>query len=52
VFGLCLGYENLNDRDQIRHDPVRGAILGKLEAGRPGCAPLSGKSRGRAGAFP
>lgn len=44
VFGLCLGYEDLNDHDQIRHDPVLGAILGKLEAGRADCAPLSGKS--------
>jgi hypothetical protein len=44
VFGLCLGYEDLNDHDQVRHDPVLGAILGKLETSRAGCAPLSGKS--------
>src|SRR5688572_25053463 len=22
VFGLCLGYEDLNDHDQLRHDPL------------------------------
>jgi hypothetical protein len=44
VFGLCLGYEDLIDHDHIRYDPVLGAILGKLEAGRSDCAPLSGKS--------
>jgi hypothetical protein len=44
VLGLCLGYEDLNDHDQIRHDPVLGAVLEKLEARRSDCAPLSGKS--------
>jgi hypothetical protein len=44
VLGLCLGYEDLIDHDQIRNDPVLGAVLGKLEAAGPGCAPLSGKS--------
>ena len=44
VLGICLGYEDLNDHDQIRRDPVLGAVLGKLEATRGDCAPLSGKS--------
>ena len=44
VFGLALGYEDLNDHEQLRHDPVMGALLGKLEAGRRSCAPLAGKS--------
>ena len=22
VFGLCLGYEDLNDHDELRHDPL------------------------------
>jgi hypothetical protein len=44
VFGLCLGYEDLNDHDQIRHDPVLSAILNRLEPRRSDCAPLSGKS--------
>lgn len=29
VFGLALGYEDLNDHEQLRHDPVFGALLGK-----------------------
>ena len=44
VFGLALGYEDLNDHEQLRHDPVLGALLGKLEARRSDCAPLAGKS--------
>ena len=28
VFGLCLGYEDLVDHDQLRHDPLLGALLG------------------------
>jgi Transposase DDE domain group 1 len=44
VFGLALGYEDLNDHERLRHDPVMGALLGKLEARRGVCAPLAGKS--------
>jgi hypothetical protein len=44
VFGIALGYEDLNDHDQLRHDPVLGALLGKLEAQRSDCAALAGKS--------
>ena len=44
VFGIALGYEDLNDHEQLRHDPVWGALLGKLEARRTDCAPLAGKS--------
>jgi len=44
VFGLALGYEDLNDHEQLRHDPVMGALLGKLQARRAACAPLAGKS--------
>ncbi len=44
VFGLALGYEDLNDHEQLRHDPVMGALLGKLTAARKQCAPLAGKS--------
>jgi len=44
VFGLAPGYEDLNDHEQLRHDPVMGALLGKLEARRADCAPLAGKS--------
>ena len=44
VFGLALGYEDLNDHEQLRHDPVFGALLGKLAAKRSDCAALAGKS--------
>ena len=44
VFGIALGYEDLNDHDQLRHDPVLGTLAGKLAARRSDCAPLAGKS--------
>jgi hypothetical protein len=44
VFGIALGYEDLIDHDQLRHDPVLAALAGKLTARRSGCAPLAGKS--------
>jgi hypothetical protein len=34
VFGMALGYEDLNDHEQLRHDPVFGVLLGKLEGSR------------------
>jgi hypothetical protein len=44
VYGICLGYEDLIDHDQIRHDPVLAVLAGKLAARRADCAPLAGKS--------
>ena len=44
VFGIALGYEDLLDHDELRHDPVLGTVLGRLEARRRDCAPLAGKS--------
>jgi len=44
VFGMALGYEDLNDHDQLRHDPVMGTLVGKLAARRRDCAALAGKS--------
>jgi Transposase DDE domain group 1 len=29
VYGLCLGYEDLNDHDQLRADPVLAVMVGK-----------------------
>ena len=29
IFGLCLGYEDLNDHDQLRHDPLLAVLVGK-----------------------
>ena len=44
VFALALGYEDLIDHDELRHDPVMAVLAGKLEARRADCAPLAGKS--------
>jgi Transposase DDE domain group 1 len=44
ICGIALGYEDLIDHDQLRHDPVLAALAGKLEARRKDCAPLAGKS--------
>jgi Transposase DDE domain group 1 len=44
VFGIALGYENLNDHDELRHDPMMAVLAGKLTAGRKECAPVAGKS--------
>lgn len=41
VYGLALGYEDLNDHEQLRHDPLLGVLAGKAE---PGKAALAGKS--------
>ena len=39
-----LGYEDLNDHDELRHDPLMAVLAGKLEARREDCAPVAGKS--------
>jgi hypothetical protein len=41
VFGLALGYEDLNDHDALRRDPLLAATVGKLD---PENSPLAGKS--------
>src|SRR5215467_15422085 len=38
VFAIALGYEDLNDHDQLRHDPMMAVLAGKLEARREDCA--------------
>ena len=44
VFGIALGYEDLNDHDELRHDPMMAVLAGKLAARRKDCAPVAGKS--------
>ena len=44
VFAMALGYEDLNDHDELRHDPVMAILAGKLAARRQDCAPVAGKS--------
>jgi hypothetical protein len=44
IVGIALGYEDLNDHDELRHDPVMAVLAGKLEESHANCAPLAGKS--------
>jgi hypothetical protein len=50
IFGLCLGYEDLNDHDQLRNDPLLAVLVGKKDPlgkerfGRDQGKPLAGKS--------
>jgi hypothetical protein len=40
VYGLALGYEDINDHEQLRSDPVLGILAGRTDLDRP----LAGKS--------
>jgi hypothetical protein len=40
IYGLALGYEDLNDHEELRHDPLLGMLAGKRELAEP----LAGKS--------
>jgi len=44
VMGLAMGYEDLNDHDRLRHDPVLALLAEKLEASRQDCQAVAGKS--------
>ena len=44
VFAIALGYEDLNDHDELRHDPMMAVLAGKLTTRREECAPVAGKS--------
>jgi len=45
IFGLALGYEDLNDHDELRKDPTFTALAGKLAPTlRSDCEALAGKS--------
>ena len=40
IYGLALGYEDLNDHEQLRQDPLLGVLVGKRDLSEP----LAGKS--------
>ena len=40
IYGLALGYEDLNDHEQLRHDPLLALLAGQREPDQP----LAGKS--------
>ena len=44
AFGIALGYEDVVDHDELRHDPIMAVLAGKLTARRRNCAPVAGKS--------
>jgi len=45
VIAIALGYEDLNDHDELRHDPVMAVLAGKLGPRRQTkCAAVAGKS--------
>ena len=44
VAGIALGYEDIVDHDELRHDPVLALLSDRLEAKREDCAALAGKS--------
>jgi hypothetical protein len=45
IFGLALGYEDLNDHDELRKDPTFAVLAGKLAPVlRSDCEALAGKS--------
>jgi hypothetical protein len=51
VFALCLGYEDLNDHEQLRHDPLLAVLAGRRDPTgqdridpRDRGTPLAGKS--------
>ena len=45
IFALALGYEDLNDHDELRKDPTLAVLAGKLKAvWRSDCEALAGKS--------
>lgn len=40
IYGMALGYEDLNDHEQLRHDPLMAVLAGKKKVGQQ----LAGKS--------
>lgn len=52
IYGLCLGYEDLNDHDQLRSDPLLAAAVGKREPdGSDRTAPLAARTAVQAAAI-
>lgn len=45
VIGLALGYEDVCDHDQLRHDPVFAVLAGKLEPRRKRALPSGARAR-------
>ena len=46
IFGLCLGYEDLNDHERLRHDPLLAVLVGKKDP--QGAQRVRARDRGKA----
>jgi hypothetical protein len=46
IYGLALGYEDLNDHDELRHDPMLAVLVGKKDP--TGDTRLRSRDRGKA----
>ena len=47
IYGLCLGYEDLNDHDQLRTDPMLAVAVNKADPlGEPAAGLRSGEGAG------
>ena len=44
IFGIALGYEDLNDHEDLRHDPLLAVAVGKNDPSPPDGFALAGKS--------
>ena len=44
IAAIALGYEDVEDHDRLRHDPVLALLSDRLTPKRSTCAPLAGKS--------
>jgi len=44
IFGIALGYEDLNDHEDLRHDPMMAVLAGKTDPVPPEGFALAGKS--------
>ncbi len=44
ILGLALGYEDVNDHDELRRDRALSTAMGRVECARSDCELLAGKS--------
>ena len=49
IYGLALGYEDLNDHDQLRRDPLLAMLVGKVGPHRPGADAETGPGQALGG---
>jgi Transposase DDE domain group 1 len=49
IFGLCLGYEDLNDHDTLRQDPLLAVLVGKADPTGQSRARVQDKGKALAG---